>query len=238
VLLQSLTCNCLSCHRCRCANPAACNHQANVSALQHPNYWPAEVSKSLSNLTWEEYGLSLCSVDEGYQGILCGVCRPGFGQTAPFSCSKCLGTQHNSTYPYVQLTPPDLVGISWLYVLYWAVLTVWYLGNVWSSMSTKSRRDQAKPPAQSVLTQGAVSKAVNLDGTPCSAHEPYSRGHVVRSRSMDVCKVSVHAVRHGLIAVLHVVLSCAQPLRRRRVPARGRAADVGSSQRPACTKVR
>jgi hypothetical protein len=33
----------------------------------------------------------MCSGNSGYTGLLCSVCKPGFGQTDAFTCDACLG---------------------------------------------------------------------------------------------------------------------------------------------------
>lgn len=115
---------------CRCPNPAACNRNAHCLAQHHPYNRTAQARNQA--LTWEQYGLLLCTQGKGYQGILCGTCANGWGATAPFTCKRCLGVDAGVLG---QGHMPSIVQISLVYVLYWAVLTVLTIVAVASAMS-------------------------------------------------------------------------------------------------------
>jgi hypothetical protein len=68
----------------RCPNKDACNHTKEYLASISP------LNRSVTpQMDWSMYEHELCS--EGYTGLLCGSCTSGYGQTDPFSCSKCAG---------------------------------------------------------------------------------------------------------------------------------------------------
>jgi hypothetical protein len=111
LLLASLT--------CRCPNPAACSHDHHFLAKHHPN------SNNADLMTWANYSMQLCNHNEGYEGILCGVCSRGFGQTAPFKCNRCIG--YGSSSAKAPQPGPGPAPISGLYFVYWLALTCWLL---------------------------------------------------------------------------------------------------------------
>lgn len=186
----------------RCPNPSACFHNATDLAAKHP------FAITLNTLSWSEYERQLCDAKEGYTGVLCGVCLPGYGEVAPFNCFKCLSAQIDADKsPPQLLKPPSRPGISGLYVLYWFVLTGWCLFGIWSAMSSRPGADttQSTPCVQGT---GAVqstqsSEAKCTTGTGTGFHEPDGHGGAVPcqgvsgasdtqlsgARALDVIKV-------------------------------------------------
>jgi hypothetical protein len=161
----------------------------------HPNRGKLAAPKEDSDaINWDQYGLRLCAATEGYEGILCGTCRPGFGQTSPFTCKQCFGTEVSRE---TLLKGPDLAGISGLYVMYWVVLTAWYLFSVWSAMSTKSRRQlpMALPTAETlgmraerVDVPSAKVPALGSDGRSQGCSRQYDHEEVLLGTRLNVLR--------------------------------------------------
>jgi hypothetical protein len=124
---------------CRCCNPAACRHDPKQLAELHPN------SQKKNQLTWDNYYTQLCDYKEGYGGVLCGKCmRPGFGMTAPFKCSRCIGSTYLPDGSVAgQAGRPSRAGISMLYLAYWVPLTCWMLFTVRFSVLLPGQKHQA-----------------------------------------------------------------------------------------------
>jgi hypothetical protein len=134
---------------CRCPNPAACKHNTTYLATHHPD------SNNAQLMSWASYSMQLCDYSEGYQGILCGVCSRGFGQTAPFKCNRCIGFDswilHDSSAAAVP--QPGPARISGLYFVYWLVLTCWLLLCVRFSAAAPKQLCTSRPAGQVILQE-------------------------------------------------------------------------------------
>jgi hypothetical protein len=71
----------------RCPNKEACSHDKTELAASMENVSPFDHASKPTN--WSMYGQQLCK--EGYTGILCSLCKPGYGQTDPFHSRACAG---------------------------------------------------------------------------------------------------------------------------------------------------
>lgn len=176
-------------------------------ADRHPDN--QTVTKDLK-LDLTTYQTKLCNGMQGYEGVLCGVCRPGFGATSPFTCHACLGTAANGSSNLAdgQARAKIRTGISLLYVLYWLVLTMWFVFSAWSALTATSGRHKAlqngavvKPETtaeQSTESRRSVdnSRTARLAGVSSTAAKPAQR-HT--TRMLDVVKASMlqlHWIQH------------------------------------------
>lgn len=96
------------------------------------------LNASLTCLEWPDYTEQLCTAGEGYTGPYCGVCRPGFGATAPFYCQRCLGVGLTASGTSGH---PSKIGISLVYIAYWLLFTGITLYSVWSAFSAQHKDD-------------------------------------------------------------------------------------------------
>jgi hypothetical protein len=165
-------------------------------------------------MSWATYSTQLCDHSEGYQGILCGVCSRGFGQTAPFKCNRCIGFDplvvhdHNDDSFTAAVPQPGPVRISGLYFVYWLVLTCWLLLCVRFSAEApkhtpnsgpaqtmiqecqvaQSRKDTSNTvsaPHQQQQQQLGAAHSVFVQDMACAASQPKKH----RSKSLDITKV-------------------------------------------------
>lgn len=157
----------------KCPNPAACFHEPKYLVELHPN------SQRKNRLSWLNYGTQLCNYADGYEGVLCGVCTKGWGQTAPFKCNRCVGAEFlpdgTSAHAAVQ---PGPARISLLYLTYWLVLTAWMLLTVRFSMRSAGLQQTNKPPGRAAAAHAALAalaspaaKAPPAEAAPASAEK-------------------------------------------------------------------
>lgn len=155
---------------CRCPNPDACHHDAELLAQQHPNRSPHKTWR-LRMLKWEEYGQQLCS--PGYMGMLCGTCQGGYGQTAPFKCVACLsqpGQQApqkcgaSPSYAPEFIGKPDRKALSGLWAAYWLVLTLSTMFGVWLARQSRTTALTDKGGSNSATGTASSRQGCNKSG--------------------------------------------------------------------------
>lgn len=193
----------------RCPNPKACKHNPAELADLHPYNFNLPKSKnfrmdgmgntSAVTRTWPAYLEQQCAVSEGYTGLYCGVCVKSYGMTSAFNCKKCLTKPKvGSPSTYRGAEQVNGAGTVGMYLMYWVLLTAWYVFSVWSSLEAKTsttKRSSSKDANSHLYgndTRQSALPVVPIEATgdtPCALGAPSPVKNGSEAGMLDIAKV-------------------------------------------------